>query len=112
MNAANAFYFIAGALAIIAVLFVVYPWLAGRPRAQLLSSLPRWVPLAGGVAVPGALVLFFIMGSPPLTPKGAGAAKAAGAPRAAAAANARDAPPGRPAAPPRRATPTAPAAGR
>ncbi|HEX9474639.1 MAG TPA: hypothetical protein VF931_10630 [Steroidobacteraceae bacterium] len=84
MNAANAFYFIAGALAIIAVLFVVYPWLAGRPRAQLLSSLPRWIPLAGGVAVAGALVLYLILGSPQLTATDAVAASAPGAPGVAA----------------------------
>ena len=67
MTAANAFYFIAGALAIIAVLFVAYPWLAGRPRAQLLSALPRWAPIAGGVAVAGALALYLMLGSPQLT---------------------------------------------
>jgi hypothetical protein len=67
MNVANTFYFIAGALAIIAVLFVAYPWLAGRPRAQLLSALPRWAPIAGGVAVAAALVLYLLLGSPQLT---------------------------------------------
>lgn len=88
MNAANAFYFIAGALAIIAVLFVAYPWLAGRPRAQLLSALPRWIPLAGGVAVAGALVLYLMLGSPQLTDADAVAAGAAGAASAASAASA------------------------
>src|SRR5258706_9708204 len=102
MNAANAFYFIAGALAIIAVLFVVYPWLAGRPRAQLLSSLPRWVPLAGGVAVARALGLYLILGSPPLPAKDAVAGEAAGPPRAPAPATAGHRAPPRPAAPPGR----------
>jgi hypothetical protein len=77
MNAANAFFFITGALAIIAVLFVAYPWLAGRPRAQLLSALPRWAPIAGGVAVAGALVLYLMLGSPQLTNADAVAAGAA-----------------------------------
>jgi hypothetical protein len=84
MNASNAFYFIAGALAIIAVLFVAYPWLAGRPRAQLLSALPRWVPIVGGVAVAGALALYLMLGSPQLTASDAVAASAAAPPSAGA----------------------------
>ncbi len=40
MSAANAFYFVVGALAAVALLFVAYPWIAGQPRRQLLSALP------------------------------------------------------------------------
>jgi hypothetical protein len=77
MNAANAFYFLAGALAIIALLFVVYPWLAGRPRMELLSALPRWVPIAGAAAVAVALALYLMLGSPQLNDSDAVAAGAA-----------------------------------
>src|SRR5258706_263536 len=77
MSAANAFYFVVGALAAVALLFVVYPWVAGQPRRQLLSALPRWVPIGGAVAVAGAVALYLMLGSPQLT---ASDAVAAGAP--------------------------------
>jgi hypothetical protein len=67
MSVANAFYFVVGALAAVALLFVVYPWIAGQPRRQLLSALPRWVPIGGAVAVAGALALYLMLGSPQLT---------------------------------------------
>ncbi len=76
MSAANAFYFVVGALAAVALLFVVYPWVAGQPRRQLLSALPRWVPIGGAVAVAGALALYLMLGSPQLTASDAVAAGA------------------------------------
>jgi len=80
MSAANAFYFVLGALAAVALLFVAYPWIAGQPRRQLLSGLPGWVPIGGAVAVAGALALYLMLGSPQLT---AADAVAAGAPASA-----------------------------
>jgi hypothetical protein len=67
MSATNGFYFILGALAALALLFVAYPWIAGQPRRQLLSALPRWVPIVGAAAVAGALALYLMLGSPQLT---------------------------------------------
>ena len=69
MNFNQIFWFSVGAFATVAVLFVIYPWLAGRPRAQLFSVLPRWVPVAGGVAVVGALALYLRLGSAQLNEK-------------------------------------------
>ena len=77
MSAANAFYFVLGALAAVALLFVAYPWIAGQPRRQLLSGLPGWVPIGGAVAVAGALALYLMLGSPQLTAADAVAAGAA-----------------------------------
>jgi len=77
MSPANAFYFIVGALAAVALLFVAYPWIAGQSRRQLLSALPRWVPIGGAVAVAGALALYLMLGSPQLTAADAVAAGAA-----------------------------------
>jgi cytochrome c-type biogenesis protein CcmH/NrfG len=83
MNTGNGFFFAAGALAVIAVLFVLYPWLAGKPRATLLASLPRWVPLAGAAAIIAVLALYIKLGSPQLndrdaTPQGAASGAAPG----------------------------------
>jgi cytochrome c-type biogenesis protein CcmH len=87
MSLGNGFYFAIGALAVVALLFVLYPWLAGRPRAALLSALPRWVPIAGVAVMAAALALYMRLGSPQLnerdsTPVGALSAQggAAGAP--------------------------------
>ena len=38
MSLGNGFYFAIGALATVALLFVLYPWLAGKPRVALLSA--------------------------------------------------------------------------
>ncbi len=69
MNFSQIFWFFAGVLATVAVLFVIYPWLAGRPRAQLFGALPRWVPVAGAVAVVAALGLYLRLGSAQLNEK-------------------------------------------
>ena len=69
MNINQIFWFSGGVLATVAVLFVVYPWLAGRPRAQLLGALPRWVPVAGVIAVVAALALYLRLGSAQLNEK-------------------------------------------
>ena len=71
MNSGNGFYFAAGVLAMAALLFVLYPWLAGKPRAAMLSALPRWVPVAGAVAIAAALALYIRLGSPQLTDRDA-----------------------------------------
>ena len=63
MNFSQIFWFSVGVLATVAVLFVIYPWLAGRPRAQLFAALPRWVPAVGVVAVIAALALYLRLGS-------------------------------------------------
>ncbi len=78
MNAANSFFFAAGALATVALLFVLYPWLAGKPRLTMLSALPRWVPLAGVVAIVAALALYIRLGSPQLNDQDAAAANVSG----------------------------------
>ena len=67
MNSGNSFFFAAGALATVALLFVLYPWLAGKPRLSLLSALPRWVPIAGAACIAVALALYIKLGSPQLT---------------------------------------------
>jgi hypothetical protein len=56
MSLGNGFYFAIGALAVVALLFVLYPWLAGKPRVALLSALPRWVPIAGVAAMATVLI--------------------------------------------------------
>lgn len=66
MNYGQIFWFAAGVLCCFAVLVVVYPWLAGRPRAQLFGALPRWVPLVAIAAVIAALALYLRLGSPQL----------------------------------------------
>jgi len=71
MNAGNGFYFAAGVLAMAALLFVLYPWLAGKPRAAMLGALPRWVPVAGAVAIAAVLALYIKLGSPQLTDRDA-----------------------------------------
>jgi cytochrome c-type biogenesis protein CcmH/NrfG len=71
MTAGNAFFFVAGALAIVAALFIAYPWLAGRPRADLFGALPRWVPIALIVGIAGVLALYLKLGSPQLTDRDA-----------------------------------------
>jgi cytochrome c-type biogenesis protein CcmH/NrfG len=85
MNAGNGFFFAAGVLAVIALLFVLYPWLAGQPRAGLLAAMPRWVPLAGAAAIIVVLALYIRLGSPQLNDRDATADRAgamAGAPAA------------------------------
>jgi cytochrome c-type biogenesis protein CcmH/NrfG len=84
MSPANGFYFAIGALSAVAVLFVLYPWLAGRPRVELLGALPRWVPIAGVVAMAAVLALYLRLGSPQLNgrdavPVGALGAQSGGA---------------------------------
>ena len=71
MNSGNGFYFAAGVLAAVALLFVLYPWLAGKPRAAMLGALPRWVPVAGAVAIAAVLGLYIKLGSPQLTDRDA-----------------------------------------
>ena len=71
MNTGNGFFFAAGALAVVAVLFVLYPWLAGKPRTTLFASLPRWVPLAGAAAIIAVLALYIRLGSPQLNDRDA-----------------------------------------
>jgi cytochrome c-type biogenesis protein CcmH/NrfG len=66
MNFGQIFWFTAGVLSTFAVLVVVYPWLAARPRVQLLAALPRWAPLVAIAAVVGALGLYLRLGSPQL----------------------------------------------
>lgn len=90
MNSGNIFFFVAGALAVVAVLFIVYPWIAGRPRAALFSALPRWVPVAGIAAIAGTMALYLMLGSPQLNsqdsaPASAAAAKASPAKQASGA---------------------------
>lgn len=79
MNSGNVFFFVAGALAVVAVLFIVYPWLAGRPRAALFSALPRWVPVAGIAAIAGTMALYLMLGSPQLNSQDSAPASAAAA---------------------------------
>jgi cytochrome c-type biogenesis protein CcmH len=66
MTTVQAFWFAAGALAILALLFVAYPWLSGQSRTQLLALLPRWVPIVGVIAVLAVLGLYLKLGSPQL----------------------------------------------
>ena len=84
MNSGNVFFFVAGALAIVAALFVVYPWIAGKPRAVMFSAVPRWVPLACIAAVAVVLAVYLKLGSPQLTSQDSVAELAAAAPAAAA----------------------------
>ena len=66
MTLSQAFFFIAGMLAVLAVLFVLYPWLAGKPRMALLETLPRWVPVVGIVALAVVMALYLKLGTPQL----------------------------------------------
>lgn len=80
MNTANGFFFAAGALAAVALLFVLYPWLAGKPRNSMFANLPRWVPLVGVAAIIAVLAFYIRLGSPQLndrdaTPEGATASR-------------------------------------
>ena len=79
MNSGNSFFFAAGALATVGLLFVLYPWLAGRPRLAMLSDLPRWVPLAGVAAIAAVLALYIRLGSPQLNDQDAATANLSGA---------------------------------
>ena len=88
MNSGNGFYFAAGALAVVALLFVLYPWLAGKPRAAMISVLPRWVPVAGVAAVVAVLALYIRLGSPQLSARDAAPDGATSAMTGAAAAGA------------------------
>lgn len=85
MNSSQIFWFSVGVLATVAVLFVIYPWLAGRPRAQLFGALPRWVPVAGVLAVVAALALYLRLGSAQLNEKDSTTVAATGANRSAPA---------------------------
>lgn len=67
MTTGNAFFFAAGVLATIAVLFVLYPWLAGGGRRELLAALPRWVPLAAAGALAVVMAVYVTLGRPQLT---------------------------------------------
>ena len=71
MSLGNGFYFAIGVLATVALLFVLYPWLAGKPRTALPSALPRWVPIAGVVLIAAALALYIRLGSPQLNDRDA-----------------------------------------
>jgi cytochrome c-type biogenesis protein CcmH len=71
MSLGNGFYFAIGALAAVALLFVLYPWLAGKPRVALLSAVPRWVPIAGVAAMATVLALYIRLGSPQLNDRDA-----------------------------------------
>ncbi|MGH8253617.1 MAG: tetratricopeptide repeat protein [Steroidobacteraceae bacterium] len=79
MTPGNSFFFAAGVLATVALLFVFYPWLAGRARGELLASLPRWVPLAGGGALAIVLAIYVILGMPQATERDAAPVAATGA---------------------------------
>ena len=84
MNSGNIFFFVAGALAIVAALFVIYPWIAGESRAVMFSAVPRWVPLACVAAVALVLAVYLKLGSPQLNSQDSVAELAAAAPAAAA----------------------------
>lgn len=86
MNSSNTFFFAAGVLATVALLVVLYPWLAGKARSELFAALPRWVPLAGAGALAIALAVYVTLGAPQLTARDAtpGNSPAAAAPQQAA----------------------------
>lgn len=85
MTLGNTFFFAAGVLASIALLFVLSPWIAGRPRGELLKSLPRWVPWAGGGALAAVVATYVALGMPQLTDRDAAPVAAASAANAAPA---------------------------
>jgi len=76
MSFGDGFYFAIGVLAAVALLFVLYPWLAGKPRVALLSALPRWVPIAGVSALAAVLALYITLGSPQLNDRDAAPVRA------------------------------------
>jgi len=78
MALSQVFWFIAGALAIVALLFLAYPWLSGRPRAQLPSVFPRWAPWVGGGAVLAVVAIYLKLGSAQLTSQDSVSAGASG----------------------------------
>lgn len=87
MSPGNVFFFVAGVLAMIALLFILYPWLAGGTRSELLSTLPRWVPVAAGGALAIVLMVYVTLGMPQLTEhdaKPVASAVASASPKAAA----------------------------
>jgi cytochrome c-type biogenesis protein CcmH/NrfG len=86
MHLESFFWFLAGALVVLALLFVAYPWLSGQGRARLWPSLPRGLVPGGIVLIAVALAIYLKLGSPQLAASDAvvaGAATAA-APHAAA----------------------------
>jgi hypothetical protein len=64
MTAINAFFFVAGALASGAALFLAYPWISGRPRSEFASALPRRLLAGGGIALLAVLGVYLKIGSP------------------------------------------------
>ena len=95
MTLGQLFWFVAGVLVTLAVLFVVYPWLSGRARSELFPSLPRWLPWVGVAAAAGVIAIYLRLGSAQLATQDATAvlapgerAASAGASMAAAAAGA------------------------
>lgn len=64
MTLGNAFFFVAGILGTVALLIVIYPWLAGRSRAELRAALPRWAPWAGAGALAIVLAVYVALGMP------------------------------------------------
>jgi cytochrome c-type biogenesis protein CcmH/NrfG len=81
MHLESFFWFVAGALVVVALLFVAYPWLSGQGRARLWPSLPRGLLPGGIVLIAVALAIYLKLGSPQLAASdavtaGAGAAAA------------------------------------
>jgi len=66
MSFENIFFFAAGVLSAVALLFVLSPWLAGKPRGDLLAALPRWAPLAGAGALAIIVAVYATLGTPQL----------------------------------------------
>ncbi len=92
MSSVNTFFFAAGVLATVALLFVLYPWLAGKARSELLAALPRWVPLAGAGALVIVLAVYVALGRPQLNDQDATPGTATAAPVAGMAAPGAEAP--------------------
>jgi cytochrome c-type biogenesis protein CcmH len=66
MNALDLMWFLAGVLAAVAAMFVVYPWLRERRRAPGLAALPKWALTSAGLIFAAALGLYFWLGRPQL----------------------------------------------
>ena len=66
MQLESIFWFLAGALVVVALLFVAYPWLSGQGRARLWPSLPRGFAPGGAVLIIVALAIYLKLGSPQL----------------------------------------------